>query len=126
MPLCSFAICDNVRLCPVQDRRRAHAMHILLIGDKGKPSRMVHTFITASHTSHIDHRYHSSLESSHRHHRPHRSHISHESHKCHENRLDLTRENQSETYRYNCYTVSQYLTWRIHARETRLVTNYND
>ena len=34
-------VCDNVRLCPVQDRRRAHATHILSIGDKGKPSRMI-------------------------------------------------------------------------------------
>ena len=31
----------NVRLCPVQDRRTAHAMHILWIGDKEKPIRMI-------------------------------------------------------------------------------------
>ena len=45
--------CDNVRLCPVQDRRRAHAMHILSIGDKGKPSRMIwYIYYSLSHISH--------------------------------------------------------------------------
>ena len=45
--------CDNVRLCPVQDWRRAHAMHILLIGDKGKTQHndlirllQPHTYLT--------------------------------------------------------------------------------
>ena len=45
--------CDNVRLCLVQDRRRAHALHIL-IENRGKPSRTSsYMFITASHISHI-------------------------------------------------------------------------
>ena len=69
------------------------------------------------------------FETTHRRHRPHRSHRSHRSHITHKvsrKKAGFDQRNQSETYRHYSYTVSQYLTWKIHGRETRLVTNYND
>ena len=46
-------LCDNVRLCLVQDRRRAHAMHILIRKQRETQQNSSYTFITASHISHI-------------------------------------------------------------------------
>ena len=66
------------------------------------------------------------FETCHRRHRPHRSHRSHSSHITHkvsQKKAGFDQRNQSEMY---SYTVSQYLTWNTHGRETRLVTNYND
>ena len=45
--------CDNVRLCPVQDRRRAHAMHILSIGDKRETQQNDLIRLLQPLTSHI-------------------------------------------------------------------------
>ena len=44
--------CDNIRLCPVQDQRRAHAMHILSIGDKGETQQNDLIRLLQPHMSH--------------------------------------------------------------------------
>ena len=101
--------------------------------NRGKPSRIVwYVYYSLTHLTYTVRDITVRFETCHRRHRPHRSHRSHtthSSHSSHEKRLDLDQIHQSETYTI-CYTVSYtvnlYLTWRIHGRETRLNTNYND